>query len=365
MNTASSAGWLREITRPTLIVQEQRVRRNIERMAEKARRSGVRFRPHFKTHQSAQVGEWFRDYGVEAITVSSVSMAGFFADQGWKDITVAFPVNLREMEFINALAGRVRLNLLVESPEVVEALARRLQHPVGVWIKVDVGAQRTGIPWQEGEALQSVAAAVRNSRRLKLMGLLTHAGHTYQARSPEAIRRIHREAVRRIRQAQSGLKAAGFTDLEISIGDTPACSVVEDFSEVEEIRPGNFVYYDLMQVQIGACTEGDIAAAVACPVVAKHLQRGEAVLYGGAVHLSKEVLIGEDGSRCFGVPAWPEDNGWSRAIEGARIRSLSQEHGVVQLPTVHLHRLGIGDILMVLPVHSCLTANLLKSVRVI
>src|SRR6476620_10300974 len=92
---------LKQITRPTLLLDEARCRRNIERMASKARRSNVRFRPHFKTHQSAQIGEWFREAGVNAITVSSVKMAEYFASHGWDDITIAFPANWREIEAIN------------------------------------------------------------------------------------------------------------------------------------------------------------------------------------------------------------------------------------------------------------------------
>jgi D-serine deaminase-like pyridoxal phosphate-dependent protein len=96
-------------------LDKTRALRNIERMAKKARSSGVRFRPHFKTHQSAQIGEWFKDHGVETITVSSVEMAVYFADHGWQDVTIAFPVNWREIDSINTLAARLRLHLLVDS----------------------------------------------------------------------------------------------------------------------------------------------------------------------------------------------------------------------------------------------------------
>lgn len=71
-----------EIQRPTLLLDKDKAIRNIEKMAGKARKSGVRFRPHCKTHHSAGVGEWFRDFGVDAITVSSLDMAACFADRG-------------------------------------------------------------------------------------------------------------------------------------------------------------------------------------------------------------------------------------------------------------------------------------------
>ena len=60
------------------------------------------FRPHFKTHNSAFIGNWFRKLGIHSITVSSVSMAKFFSAYGWRDITIAFPVNPLEIGAISA-----------------------------------------------------------------------------------------------------------------------------------------------------------------------------------------------------------------------------------------------------------------------
>ena len=73
-------------------------------MAGKAHANRLVFRPHFKTHQSHLIGQWFREEGVTKITASSLSMAAYFAEDGWDDITVAFPVNIREMDTINELA---------------------------------------------------------------------------------------------------------------------------------------------------------------------------------------------------------------------------------------------------------------------
>jgi len=104
-----------KLKRPTLLLDKEKCLHNIQKMKEKADKNGVKFRPHFKTHQSAEVGEWFRDAGVEAITVSSVTMARYFASHGWKDISIAFPVNFAEVDEINELAKTIRLNLLIES----------------------------------------------------------------------------------------------------------------------------------------------------------------------------------------------------------------------------------------------------------
>lgn len=357
-----------DIIKPTLLLNKERAIRNIERMIAKAKKSGVRFRPHFKTHQAAMVGDWFKNRGVKAITVSSLDMAWYFAQYGWRDITIAFPVNILEINKLNALAGDLTLHLLVESPEVVHFLERHLFHGirVNVWIKIDTGYKRTGISWYNFDAIIDLARQIVQTQNLMLRGLLTHSGHTYHAQSKKEILDIYTETISSMKVVQGQLEAEGFSELELSIGDTPGCSIVKDLSEVDEIRPGNFVFYDVMQLNLGACSEDDIAIAVACPVVAKHQDRDEIVLYGGAVHLSKEYItisddVGNDETKMYGYIALPEEQrGWGKIVDNTYISGLSQEHGIVKTESPFFNRVNIGDVLMVLPVHSCLTANLLR-----
>jgi D-serine deaminase-like pyridoxal phosphate-dependent protein len=351
--------WFDPITSPTLVLDKERCLSNIHRLAARAKASEVRFRPHYKTHQSAVIGEWFRPLGVDAITVSSVAMAKYFADHGWNDITIAFPVNLREIQNINDLAKRIHLELLVESLESIRFLAENLKAPVGLWLKADVGAHRSGIPVEEHETFLALAKEAKQSKRLALLGVLTHAGQTYHAGSVEEVKQIYRDEVGHLISLNESLQKSGFMDMQISWGDTPSCSLVDDLSRVDEIRPGNFVLYDYTQFQIGSCREEDIAAAVACPVVALHPERNEVVIHGGAIHLSKERLEHEGGCS-FGAVALPTVTGWSKYIPGAYVKPLSQEHGIVSIPEVYLSQIHIGDLLVILPVHSCLAVDLFK-----
>jgi D-serine deaminase-like pyridoxal phosphate-dependent protein len=351
-----------DIQRPTLLLDPARARRNIERMAEKAKRAGVRFRPHFKTHQSAAVGEWFRPYGVQAITVSSVEMAEYFAGHGWSDITVAFPANIHEIAAIDRLARRIRLGLLVESEETVRALAAGLTAAVDVWIKIDVGSGRTGIPWTRAAEAAGLGLIIREAARLNLRGLLTHAGHSYKAASRPAIKAVHRDQMEHLRVVREAMAAAGLGPLEISIGDTPTCSVVDDLSGADEIRPGNFVFFDLVQLGLGVCREEDIAVALACPVVAKHEDGRKIVIYGGAIHFSKDSLPGPAGP-IFGRVVRLDEHGWSPLPGTSAVISLSQEHGLIAADEETFRQTRVGDLLAVLPVHSCLTVRAMRAYR--
>lgn len=333
-------------------------------MAEKVSKSGVCFRPHFKTHQSAEIGEWFRHLGVEAITVSSVQMAVYFSQNGWKDVTIAFPVNRLEISEINELCRTVALGLLVESEDTVAFLQRELKHPAQLWIKIDTGYKRSGISCDNTGEIVALAKQVERSPKMMLKGILTHPGHTYQAKSKDEIRAIYADTVSKMNQVREQLRSAGFPVVDISIGDTPGCSLADDFVGVDEVRCGNFVFYDVMQLFLGSCKEEDIALALACPVVARYPERDELVVYGGAVHLSSEYVADAKGRKIYGLVTLPPgDSSWGRAIEETYVRSLSQEHGVIRTTPSFLERINVGDILMVLPIHSCLTANLMRRYR--
>ncbi len=326
-------------------------------MADKAAASAVIFRPHFKTHQSLEVGEWFREEGVERITVSSAEMALKFADAGWQDITIAFPANIRETDTFNALSAKIDLNLMVDSPEATQVLADSLKNVCGIFIEIDCGYGRSGVAHTDFEKTDRIVDIIKSSDKLTFTGFLTHAGNTYHAGDKSDIIGIYDDSLTALQDLKNRYLNE-FPDLIISVGDTPSCSIVDDLSGADEIRPGNFVYYDLMQYSAGICAINEIAVSVACPVTGIYPERNEIVIYGGAVHLSKEYL--GDNDKYYGLLVQYTDKGWSSPVPDTKLISLSQEHGVIRTSSNFLKTLKIGDILGILPIHSCLTADLLQ-----
>lgn len=347
---------LDQIDQPTLLINETIARANISCMLKRVNDKGVIFRPHFKTHQSAQIGEWFREQGVEKITVSSVEMAEYFADHGWTDILIAFSLNPRQTKRINALARRIHLGILIENLDVLPPLFLFGVEPLDVWIKVDAGSRRTGLDWQDKNGIHELCEVVKRIPRLRLTGLLTHSGHTYHAGSLKKVNTIFREGVDRLNQLRDDLEASGFSGLKVSVGDTPGCSLCEDWSGIDEVRPGNFVLYDAQQAREGSCKVENIGVALACPVVAKHPDRREVVVYGGAIHLSKDTLDVE-GKLSYGLPALPQGEGWGEPMPHARVDRLSQEHGILWIPGPEFEQIAVGDLVFILPAHSCLTVQ--------
>jgi D-serine deaminase-like pyridoxal phosphate-dependent protein len=343
---------------PTLFLDPVRCKKNIAKMAAKARRNNVAFRPHVKTHQSLAVARWLKEEGVAKITVSSLKMAAYFA-QEWYDITVAFPTNILEIETINTLASKIQLNLCVENVEVLEFLKNHLKAPVGIFLKMDIGYNRTGIAVDRFSLIDQLLSQMDQTPMLQFKGFLGHAGHSYQCRSKEAVEAVHQTSKEKFLILKSHYQEQ-YPELTLSYGDTPSCSVTEDFTGIDEIRPGNFIFYDLTQNIIGSNELDEIAVAMACPVVAKHPDRNEIVIYGGGVHLSKDRVEDPETGVIFGRIAEKKGSGWGACIPNMHLKSLSQEHGIVSVPKETMRDYAIGDLLWVLPVHSCMAADLMK-----
>jgi len=338
---------LEKINKPTLLVDENICVKNIKRMFEKANAAGAILRPHFKTHQSATIGEWFRNFGIEKCTVSSVDMAKYFADNGWNDITIAFPYNLREISDINKLAKKINLNILIESNDALDHLVSKMKFSCSYFLKIDVGTHRTGINSDHDSLILELIS--KSTDNVLFKGFLAHAGHTY---SPDIkyTTSIFENSIKTLKGLKS--KYGGL----ISYGDTPSCSIVEDFSEIDEIRAGNFAFYDWMQLTYGSCDINDIAICLAAPVVSLHPERNEVLICGGGVHLSKDFLELESG-KTYGKVVRLTENGWENEVVG-NLSRISQEHGIIHPEINQFDNFKIGDLIGIIPIHSCLAADL-------
>ena len=346
------------IVSPTLILDKKKCLNNIRLMAEKAKKHDLIFRPHFKTHQSRIVGNWFRQSGIDKITVSSLRMAEYFANDDWKDITVAFPVNIREIETINSLAEEIQLNITIENIESIEFLQKELKFDVGFFIKIDTGYSRTGISFDIFLTIDKILKLASTSQKLNFKGFLSHSGNTYNAESTDEIIEIHNDALLKLSLLKKQF-IGKFPDLIISTGDTPSCSLADNFDDIDEIRPGNFIFYDLIQYKLGVCKFEQIATIMACPVVAKHYERNELIIQGGGVHFSKEFIKMKN-DKVYGELVSLSDKGWKKTDHNYNLIKLSQEHGTIKVSPEFLNEIKIGDLVGIVPVHSCMTANLMR-----
>ncbi|AWW31945.1 amidophosphoribosyltransferase [Echinicola strongylocentroti] len=349
---------LKPITSPTLLANEAICKANIARMAKKAAKHHVALIPHFKTHQSLEVGNWYKEFGINEITVSSIQMAAYFSGQSWKNIHIAFPFNPLEINLLNRLVKDHSISIQLVNAEVAQALADRLTSPVEFFIEIDAGYGRAGVEVSDFGKIEEIMRIANRSDKLDFKGFYIHAGHTYHA-NKEGIHAIHGQTKAALRMLKDKY-CDEFPDLITRSGDTPSCSIEEDFEGIDEIGPGNFAFYDLTQASIGSCDKSDIAVALAAPVVDIRKEKREILIHGGGIHLAKDVLINNDGTNNYGEVVLLTEQGWTIPATTSFLKSISQEHGLIKATDELINNIQIGDILGILPVHSCMTADCMR-----
>jgi len=343
---------------PSLLLDKEKCLRNIEKMACKAAGNKLSFRPHCKTHQSAEIAEWVRDYGARSITVSSFPMADYFAGSGWKDILVAFPFHPGETENLIHISGQCKLSILVDSPAAL-AFLNQIPNRVDVYVDVDTGYGRSGIRTENPELMEQIIVKLQGNPKLEFRGFYCHAGHSYKARDQAEADGFHRKAVGDLGGLKRLFRQYG---PRVIYGDTPNCSIQEEFGDIDEITPGNFFFYDLVQNSLGACSLEEIAVALECPVAGRYPAGERILIHGGGIHFSKESML-HKGTRIYARQVQRTAHGWTIPEEERFLTDLSQEHGVLAPAGKLIREVNIGEMLLFLPVHSCMAANLMREYR--
>jgi D-serine deaminase-like pyridoxal phosphate-dependent protein len=344
------------LSTPSLLLDIERVRNNSVRVSEKAKLNNVRLRPHIKTHKCIEVARIQTAGHDGAITVSTLAEARVFSELGFSDITYAVPVERGKFDdAIEILRGGVKLNLLTDDAETSRALndaAGKADVKFDVFLKIDCGTHRVGVEPHTAEAFE-IPRQLSDAANLNFAGILTHAGHSYNARSKEEILDVARHERDSMVGLAEKLREGGIEVPTVSIGSTPTISCVDHLQGVDEIRPGNYIFFDAFQATLGSCGFEDTALTVLAAVVHRDRTRRRIVVDAGAIALSKDRgAVGID-------PAC----GYGHVLDldgtetGMRVTSLSQEHGEIEVSDDEMfERFKVGDRLRILANHSCLTA---------
>src|SRR5262245_10436124 len=247
---------------PALLVDVERLERNIARWQDAADAAEVKLRPHTKTHKSVAIAGLQRDAGAHGIAVAKPTEAEIFAAAGFEDIAVAYPV-VGEAKWarIAELATTARITVNVDSAAAAEGLstaAAAVGATVYVQVDLDSGFGRCGVPAEDTAAIEALASRVAALPGLALDGVTTHRGLFFPGVEDMTREDAGRQEGEVVAGAAERLRAAGIPVAEVTAGGSLTGGAVATVPGVTEVRAGTYVFNDLMQIALGAATREDL-----------------------------------------------------------------------------------------------------------
>jgi D-serine deaminase-like pyridoxal phosphate-dependent protein len=332
----------RRLDTPAMLVDLDIAEANIASMAAFARRSGLRLRPHLKTHKSLAMARRQLAAGAVGLCAATVGEAAAFAAGGVTDLTLAYPVvGARKLERLAAVCRAADLTLVADSTAVADGyqeVARQAGRTLSVLIEVDTGMGRVGAT---PDAAPGLARHLSGCHGLEFHGILTHAGQAHDAEGQLGVERVAREEAAIMGAVRAELERAGHEVAVVSAGSSLTARYLSAADGISEIRPGTYVYNDLRTLACWSCTYEEIAATMLATVISVDGTR--VVVDAG----SKTLTTSTD-------PVYGQGHLLSRP-DGAFTR-LSEEHGVLSVDGAP--RLSVGDRVRILPIHACVWSDL-------
>lgn len=211
-----------DLDTPSLIIDREKLKKNIDFAHARARELGVAWRPHLKTHKCVEIARMQLEGAAGPATVSTVREAEYFVAAGIRDLIYAVgiaPHKLARIDALNRAGADVKIILdNVPAAKAVSDFCRTRGSRIGVLIEIDCDGHRSGLKPNDPEMI-AVAQSLTDGAHF--MGVLTHAGESYNAHSQEEIETAAENEECSILAARDLLASAGFTSTIVSVGSTP------------------------------------------------------------------------------------------------------------------------------------------------
>lgn len=334
---------------PAVVVDLDRMARNLDRASQYARRHGLALRPHIKTHKSPLLASEQLRLGAHGLTCATVFEAEVMSEV-CDDLLIMYPpVGDWRAARIAELARRARITVALDSEPAARQLAAALRDSgtagkagVRVLVEMDAGMGRVGV--RSVGAAVSLGRAIRAMPGLELAGIAVYPGHI---RAPVAEQEPQIEALSTfVAGARSAFESAALPLEVVSAGSTPTIWHTHRVRGVTEMRPGTYVFNDRTTAEIGACALDDCALTVLATVVSTAVP-DQAVIDAGSKALGREPLRGVAGEGFGCVLERPE----------VLVKAMSEEHGILDLSST-TWRPAVGDLVRVVPNHVCIAVHL-------
>ena len=346
-----------DLETPCVIVDYRKLIDNIKFMQDIADKNSVFLRPHVKTHKCVQIAKLQIKEGAVGITASKTDEAIVFIEGGIQSITVAYPILQKEKLdrlFVSAVKNNTNIRMVVDSIEGIRNISTvcdKYGVKIPVFVEIDVGLHRCGLS-ENDPAIIDLVNSICDDRNISFAGLFSHAGHAYAAKNADDIRQIASKECNIMWNLRQKIQDKGHKIAEVSVGATPTALVSNAYSGITEIRPGNYVFFDMTSVRKELISAEKISLSIVATVVSKN--DSYYIVDAGSKTLSSDMgAHGTVGPGTYGQAYKLED--YENTSASMPIVKLSEEHGFIQRNGMDLK---IGEKVKIFPNHSCPVANL-------
>lgn len=342
---------------PCCVVDLQQVKKNCSKIQKIARSFDCTLRPHVKTHKCPDIAIHQTGPAKTSIVVSTFAEARGFLEQGFRDVLIGLPLSVDKIPYYSSLRKTYPesdLHCLIDNFEIINHIS---SNDFSCYLKVNCDNGRAGVLWNSQTGVK-LAKLLHGKGVLK--GFYAHCGNSYGSDGDRSfILKVAKETAEKILK----FKESTGLNIPVGIGSTPSCSITdvkncEILSKIDELHPGNYVFYDVMQHSIGSCELEEIACKIMTRVISVQPENDYVIVDCGFTAISKQGIGSEKLShndsagesinyvRVYG----------SNEVVDLKLSSVSQEHGIVRGQGIK--KLKVGDLLEILPWHSCVVSSL-------
>ncbi len=337
--------WHENVSTPALVIDYNKLVKNIETMANFAKENKVYLRPHVKTHKCPKIGQMQLEAGANGICVATIGEAEVFADNGFDDILIANEVvEINKMRRLIEINNKNLVRVCVDSQKNVKdlsELANKSNIKIEVLLDIDVGLGRTGV--KSGEPALELANIIKKTPNLELVGLMGYEGHLTYLTDFENKKNQTELCMKMLVDMSDLLNKNGFEINYITAAGSGTYMIAGKYPGITEIQPGTYPFFD---EHMSKCVpDFEIALTILATI---NNQTGKRNF---TLDMGSKACSTADGKPIF------------KDYRKSKMTLLTEEHG--QFKAGKDDSFEIGQKVELIPGHVCPTVNLYDFFNVI
>ena len=237
---------VRDLDTPCLLLDLDKVERNLDAIGRVLADTSVRIRPHAKTHKVPNLALMQLERGAIGICCAKLGEAEVMAAGGVPGLLVTTEVvGESKIRRLLGVAQQVEVTTVVDDARAAERISSAAEEAglrLRCLIDVNVGQERTGV--EPGAAALDLARDVDRLPGLELVGLQGYEGHLQHVVDPDLRREANASAMQLLSQTAELLLEQGLRVEVVSTAGTGTCQFAATWPHVTEVQPGSYVAMD-------------------------------------------------------------------------------------------------------------------------